>query len=536
MGETEVYGKIKSSYKIKLNSLVEANQFYKLLKAMFILQTELPHYFEFKTKITKDGSIEFYNNGKKIEYIAISEWVNEQYNIGIEEIEVIENLIIENKQKLENLKIESASQEIEYLAKEKQISTFLECKKTFLGKFKYYFKYGKKKNKTKTNKKAQEEKEENNEEELAEKRTIKTKKNYTIEELIELYKEYEKKENEIKNILMDINALKLKNKNMAKKIENATMFIEEIDSHKRSIFEFWKYSNKDEIATLAEGEKEEVNIIKKITRIFDYNEYLESFGKTMDKVQRKALSKEETDNIYITATNLIDILNKIKNNEVLPKEIETSLKNIKKEAKEEAKLDDTEEFNIFGGISQDATKISKIGNKKHREIAKDKFNILGVNKNTKQVGYKTKLEQVIEIVQKALEKVVVTEDLPVYKAFINEKLNQNNFNVFDINPEIEIENIIKQKENKINLYKVNLKRGVNAISYTNIIFYDNQNKTLPLGQDISSNILVDLSKTELVEKEKQEFKILSFENEHDDFSKMAVKTIAVYEMDIKEDE
>ena len=538
VGETEVYGKIKSSYKIKLNSLVEANQFYKLLKAMFILQTELPRYFEFKTKITKDGSIEFYNNGKKIEYTIISEWINEEYNIGIENIEKINVLIKENKVKLENLKIESATQEIEYLAKEKQISTFLECKKTFFGKFKYYFKYNKKKNKTKSNKNIKEDKEESNEteKEHVEKRIIKTKKNYTIEELIELYKEYEKKENEIKNILMDINALKLKNKNMAKKIENATMFIEEIDSHKRSIFEFWKYSNKDEMATLAEGEKEEVNIIKKITKIFDYKEDLESFGKTMDKVQRKALSKEETDNIYITATNLIDILNKIKNNEVLPKEIETSLKNIKKEAKEEAKLDDIEEFNIFGGISQDATKISKIGNKKHREIAKDKFNILGVNKNTKQVGYKAKLEQVIEIVQKALGKVVVTEDLPVYKAFINEKLNQNNFNVFDINPEIEIENIIKQKENKINLYKVNLKRGVNAISYANIIFYDNQNKTLPLGQDISSNILVDLSKTELVEKEKQEFKILSFENEHDDFSKMAVKTITVYEMDIKEDE
>lgn len=536
VGETEVYGKIKSSYKIKLNSLVEANQFYKLLKAMFILQTDLPHYFEFKTNITKDGSIEFYNNGEKIEYATITEWVNEQYNIGIEVIEVIENLIIENKQKLENLKIEAASQEIEYLAKEKQISTFLECKKTFLGKFKYYFKYSKKKKKTKTNKKVQEEKEENNEKELAEKRTTKTKKNYTIEELIELYKEYEKKENEIKNILMDINALKLKNKNMAKKIENATRFIEEIDSHKRSIFEFWKYSNKDEIAALAEGEKEEVNIIKKITKIFDYNEDLESFGKTMDKIQRKVLSKEETDNIYITATSLINILNKIRNNEVLPKEIETSLKNIKKEAKEEAKLDDIEEFNIFGGISQDATKISKIGNKKHREIAKDKFNILEVNKNTKQVGYKAKLEQVIEIVQKALKKVVVTEDLPVYKAVVNEKLNQNSFNVFNINPEIEIENIIKQKENKINLYKINLRRGINAISYTNIIFYDNQNKTLPLGQDISSNILVDLSRSELVEKEKQEFKILSFKNERDDFSKMAVKTITVYEMDIKEEE
>lgn len=536
VGETEVYGRIKSSYKIKLNSLVEANQFYKLLKAMFILQTELPHYFEFKTNIAKDGSIEFYNNGKKVEYTTISEWLNERYNVGIEEIEVIESLIVENKKKLENLKIESASQEIEYLAKEKQISTFLECKKTFLGKFKYYFKYSKKKNKA--NLKVKEEKEEENkglEKEIAENNIIKTKKNYTIEELIELYKEYEKKENEIKNILMDINALKLRNKNMAKKIENATMFIEEIDSHKRSIFEFWKYSNKDEIATLAEGEKEEVNIIKKITKIFDYNEDFESFGKTMDKVQRKALSKEETDNIYITATNLIDILNKIKNDEILPKEIETSLKNIKKEAKEESNLDEVEEFNIFGGISQDATKISKIGNKKHREIAKDKFNILEVNKNTKQIGYKAKLEEVVKIVENALNKVVVTENLPVYKAFVNEKLNQNNFNVFNINPEIEIENIIKQKENKINLYKINLKRGINAINYTNIIFYDNQNKTLPLGQDISSNILVDLSKTELIEKEKLEFKILSFENEKDDFSKMTVKTITVYEMDIREE-
>ena len=538
VGETEVYGKIKSAYKIKLNSLVEANQFYKLLKAMFILQTELPHYFEFKTNITKAGSIEFYNNGEKIEYTTISEWVNDRYNRGIEEIDVIENLIIENKQKLEKLKIESTGQEIEYLAKEKQISTFLECKKTFLGKFKYYFKYSKKKNKTKIDAMIKEEKDEQNQrlqKEFTEKNIIKTKKNYTIEELIDLYKEYERKENEIKNILMDINALKLRNKNMAKKIENATKFIEEIDSHKRSIFEFWKFSNKDEIAALAEGEREEVNIIKKITKIFDYNEDLENFGKTMDKVQRKALSKEETDNIYITATNLIDILNKIKNDEILPKEIETSLKNIKKEAKEASNLDEVEEFNIFGGISQDATKISKIGNKKHREIAKDKFNILEVNKNTKQIGYKAKLEEVVKVVKNALNKVVVTEDLPVYKAFVNEKLNQNSFNVFNINPESEIENIIKQKENKINLYKVNLKRGINAISYTNIIFYENQNKTLPLGQDISSNILVDLSKTELLEKEKQEFKILSFENEKDDFSKMTVKTITVYEMDIKEE-
>ena len=60
VGETEVYEKIKSLYKIKLDNKEEANQFYKLIKAMFILQTELPHYFTFQTNIGKLGEIEFY--------------------------------------------------------------------------------------------------------------------------------------------------------------------------------------------------------------------------------------------------------------------------------------------------------------------------------------------------------------------------------------------------------------------------------------------------------------------------------------------
>ena len=35
--------------------------------------------------------------------------------------------------------------------------------------------------------------------------------------------------------------MKLKKVNLTKKIENASAFIAEIDSHKKSIFEFWKY-------------------------------------------------------------------------------------------------------------------------------------------------------------------------------------------------------------------------------------------------------------------------------------------------------
>ena len=534
VGETEVYHKIKSPYKIKLNTQEDANQLYKLLKAMFILQTELPHYFHFKTNINKNGELEFYLEDEKIEYIDIAEWISNQYHLGEEKQKVAEDLIEENKLKLEKLKVEIAAQEIEYLAKEKQISTFLECKKSFFGKFKYYFKYSKKNNKNKVKKeenidesKIEIHHEEN--EELPKKK--RKKQNYTIEELVELYKVIELKENELKNVIMDINSLKLKNKNMQKKIENATAFIEEIDSHKKSIYEFWKYSNKDEMATLPEGEAEEVNIIKKITRVFDYEEDLENFGKKMDKIQRKNLSKDETDSVYITSTNLLEIINKIKINEFQPKDIETTLKEIKKEAIQEKSLSENEEFDIFGGIIQDSTKVSKIKNKKHRELAKDKFNILEINKNTKQIGFKLSLEKIIANLKTAMNKVVVPEEIPVYKAIGENNLDDRKINIFDINPEKEIQEAIKKENNKINFYKIDLKEGSNAISYTNCIFYDNQNKTLPVGQDLSTKILVDISKLQLDLKSKTSFKMVEFENEKDDFSEINIKTVTVFEYD-----
>ncbi len=534
VGETEVYGKIKSHYKIELKSKDEANQFYKLIKAMFILQTELPHYFTFKTNIGNTGEIKFYIENRQIDYESIVSWMSEEYKVGENRTLEVKELIKINLKKLENLKQIVAEQEIEYLAKEKQISTFLECKKTFFGKFKYYFKYSKKKNKGEIKSKIQPERNQILErpENKHKKTKIKVKENCTLEELIDLYKEFEKIENSFKNIILDLNSLKLKRKNMAKKIENATLFIEEIDSHKKSIFEFWKYSNKDEMANLPEGE-EEISMIKKVTKVFDYEEDLEKFGRMMDRVQRKELSKAETDSIYIASTNLIDILNKVKNNEVLPKEIVGSLNDLKKEAIEEKTLTEKDEFDIFGGIVQDMSKVSTINNKKHRELAKDKFSILDINKTTKQIGYKLALENIIENVKKALEKVVVSEDLPVYKAMPDKLLDDKEFNVFNINPEEEMQEIIKEdKSTKINFYKINLKRGVHAISFTNSIFYDNQNKTLPVGQDLSTRILVDVAKLDMKSKEKASFKIVDFEKQKDEFSSIKIKTIRVFEYDV----
>ena len=540
IGETNVYGKIKTPYKIELKTAKEANEFYKLIKALFILQTELPHYFNFTTNIDENCSLEFYLEDQKIQYKYMTSFIRDQYKVALKSRKEIRSKIRFYKKKLEELKQIAAEQDIEYIAKEKQISTFLECKKSFFGKVKYFFKYSKKSNKVRKEAEEQEyeEIEENNQEEQItqtqdtkkEKKKIPIKKVYTLEELIENYKELEKLETEMKNLLMDVNALKLKNKNMEKKIQNAAKFIEEIDSHKKSIFEFWKYSNKDEIAVLPEGELEEVNVIKRIEKIFDYEEDFEELGKKLDRMQRKNLSKEEIDATFIASTKVVGILNKIKTNDIMPEDIEKSLKEIKKEAIDEKSL--AEEYDIFGNLIEDNIKVKKIKNKKHRELPRDKYNILDVNKNTKQIGYKLTLQSIIKNVTSALEKGVIPENLPVYKAVLDDKLNNKEINIFNINPEEEIKDAMIEDGNKINLYKINVKEGTNGVAFTNIIFYDNQNKTLPLGMDLSTKLILNTAKLHLNLLSKKTFKVAKLEDEKDDFSEVLVKDVEVYEYEI----
>lgn len=565
VGETEVYQKIKSQYKIKLDSEEKATQFYKLLKAMFILQTELPNYFTFTTDIDQNGILQFYCDERKIRYNDMANFIKSQYAVSESLKDDTIEKIDQYKRRLADLKQIAAVQEIEYLEKEKQISTFLECKKTFFGKFKYFFKYNKKnkkkneessinykddlnddniltgslseilkaRRKQKEKKFAMREKQaelENNYSELSDKenRNLKLKKNCTIEEVIESYRELQKIENELKNVVMDINAIKLKNKNMAKKIENATKFIEEIDNHKRSIFEFWKYSNKDEISVLPEGEEEEVGIVKKIEKVFDYSEDFEQFAKDLDRMQRKVLTSEEMDGIYISTTRTLPLLNKLITNTVIPKDIETELKELKKELKEE-ESGLTEEFDIFDNIIEEDSKTKKIGNQKYRETSRNKFEILEINKMTKQLGFKITLEKIIQIIKDGFESVKAPEDAIIYKAINDEKIDENEFNTFNLNPQEEIIEACNKEGKEINLYKINLKKGDSVIGFTNIIYCNNKNKTLPVGMDFSNKVMIELTKFEKKFKKSNTFHIAKFEDENNDFSKLIIKDVIVYE-------
>ena len=531
IGETNVYEKIRSLYKVKLETKSQSTQFYRLTKALFIMQTELPEFYNFETRISEDGSLELYLNDEKIQYQYMVEFIRNQYKEGLKRRRELKKQIRLSKKRLAELQELVASQEVEYLAKEKQISTFLECKKSFFGKFKYFFKYSKKSKKTTENN--EEEKTENVSSESAtivnkEKKKIPIKKVYTLEELITSYKELRELEETLKNLLMDINALKLKTKNLAKKIENATNYINEIDSHKKSIFEFWKYSNKDEVSVLPEGEQEEVNIIRKIEKTFNYEDDFEEFGRKLDRMQRKMLSDDELDSTYILTTSSLEALNKVKKGGIKPEDLEKDLKLIKRELKEVKSLDD-EEFDIFG--TEDTTKIRKIGNKRHRELPRDKFDILNINNRTDLTKFKVELQNVAKNITNAVQKIVIPETLPLYFATDNKKLNPKIFNVFNINAENEILNAENSFGNIINLYKIKVNEGTNGIGLTNIVYFNNKNRTLPVGMDLSTKVLIDISNVELKVLNKKTFRICKMD-EYDDFADIDVKKVNLIELSL----
>ena len=534
IGETEVYGKIKSQYKVKLSNKIEASKFFKLVKALFILQSELPDYYKFETQIDKSGVIEFYYNNELIEYDDLSDWVNLEFKrlLTIEKRASKDN--DSAQEKLNRLKKQAEALEVEYLSKEKQISTFLECKKTFFGKVKYFFKYSNKKTKQKPEK-IVDTRDDNDKDRRDIKIDEKLKKQYTLDELLDKGKKAHEVETNLKNTKMDINALKLKNLNLVKKIENATSYINEIDSHKKSIFEFWKYSNKDEVQALEEGEEETITV-KPHAKVFDYDEDFEEFGITMDKIQSKIFTKQQLDAIYLMTTNQIEIINKLKTNTPTVYVIEQYLKQLKKDLQEEKDISEEEVMDIFGGLSEDTRKITKLANKSHREQPKNKYSILKVSKALKTVEYKAELNDIIEIIKEVINKNQLEQEIAGYKWIEeNQNIDTNEFNVFNLNAEKEIENALRNSESgKVNLYKMNFAKGIKAIAFSNCVYYDNQNKTLPAGMDKDTRMLVKILDTDITLENKKVIRVGMLEDEKEDPSKLIIKTINVLEYSVKE--
>ena len=504
VGETPIYDSLKTMYKIILRSKEEADEFYKLIKALFILQTELGSRYNFTTQINESNGIEFFYEGKKITYGDLPEFIKEKYIETEAEIKKFNQKSFKLEHKLKDLKAELKKEEAEYFIKQKEISTYLECKKTFFGKVKYFF--SKKKNKPK-----EEIEEVENKEETKEPKPIQgytdDKKYHTIDDLVTVQALYEKSERYVKDLNQDIKALELKIVNTKKKIENATLYIKEIDQHKKSLFDFWKFANKDEVLELDAGDEIYDGNAQKIKKKFDYEYDFEDLGIAYDKLQRTKFSKQELDSIYLASTNVLPIINMLKNGDMDKEVIEEQLRSLKSEyfTSSNSTLCSKVDFDIFGSMRDDPTQVKYLNNKSHRENEKDKFQILNINKKIDIFDFTEKLQLMTSSLNEAMHKIKFDYDMPIYKVgSINEKLHKTDFSVFNINAEREIESYDNKFETAVKLFKLNFKEGYPAIFLTNATYYDNTNNTLPNGMDVTSKVIIDANmfEYELVKKEK----------------------------------
>ncbi len=537
VGDAVIYDKMTSKFRIILKDKKQAMTFLKMVKALFILSYDLPTQYQFKTRIGEDGGLEFYYNNDKIEYDYLPEFLKKETIEKIKENEKVLTSAIELKADVKDLQKSAEEKKQEYLSKEREIVTFLECKKTFIGKIKYFFK-GKR---TKPNDKQEHsvdkdrvkdilshDKKENthyNIEELE-------KNQYTVEDLIKAGKELESNLKDYKNAQMDMNAVKNKIENLDKKIKNATEYLEEIDNHKKSIFEFWKYANKDESKMLKEGEETETENKGNLKRTFDYEEDLESFASRVDTEQRQKITHEGQDAIFASNFVLdgINIVSKTKLVEKDKQKVAKLLQELQGEYKKEAETIEAKDFDIFGNVSQDKTKIRTLNNNKHREAEKDKFKVLNVNLTTGVDEFVDKLKDLRKILTEESEKIELPCAMSLYKAS-NEKIDSEGFNKFSMNPFETLNNLEKDdSSNETYLYKINVPEGTKLIFYSNITFFENNNQTLPLGMDISQESLINLDLYDLELVQKDEFNINTFK---DEFSNI-VKKVVVYEYNLKQ--
>ena len=537
VGETVIYDKITSKYRIVLKDKKEAIKKYKLIKALFILAYDLQNEYNFKIKISEDGGIDFYYKDKKIEYDSLLEFLKEEAIAKIKENDNIKNDTKEVKADIKDLQKKEEEQKQEYLRKEREIVTFLECKKTFVGRIKYFFKGKKSKkrediehsaNKERLKEILEQDKEVNthyNDEEME------TKK-YTVEDIIKIGKELEDNRKENKNLKLDLKSLQNKVENLEKKIKNATEFLEEIDKHKKSIFEFWKYANKDESKMLQEGEtQEEVNGKNMLKKTFDYEEDIESLANKIDTQQREKLTHKAQDALF--ASNFVlDGINIVSKTKLL-KSDEEKLSNLLEELKADYRKDidkiEEKDFDIFGNVSEDKTKIKTLKNNKHRETEKDKYKVLNVNLNTELDAFTEKLKELRKILIDESDKIEVPYDIALYKAS-NDKLSPEGFDKFSINPFEALNNLEKIATSKETyLYKINVPENTKLVFYSNITFFENNNQTLPLGMDISQEGLINMDLYNLELKDKCEFNINIFKDEFKNF----VKKVKVYEYNLK---
>ena len=124
-------------------------------------------------------------------------------------------------------------------------------------------------------------------------------------------------------------------------------------------------------------------------------------------------------------------------------------------------------------------------------------------------------------------------DFSLYKLVqISENVKENCFDTYNINIENELKDFDDRGEGALNLIKINFKEEMPLIYYTNILFYDNANKTLPEGMDVSTQVLLDCSKFKFDLVKKTKFRTNNYFRESNNLLLPKSKDLFVYEYNV----
>lgn len=512
IGKTLVYENVESLYKIILKNKTEADEKYELLKQLFTISSNFEKKYKFEVKVDDVGNFLINYKKQKIYINTINQFINEQVEENINKTyEIIENTE-KSEEKLKIMKQELNNKTEEYNQKQKQIVTFLQCKRSFIGRFKYFFKSNKKHRKI--NKIGQMIKPELIQtEEISD--VYEKKESYTIDDLLAvcniLKREEEsnnKVETELKNIIKKVDILKTK-------IKNADLFIKEIESHKTSIFEFWKFTNKDIPNVLNEANKEE-DSQKELNRKVEFKNNFEEFAKEIDNLQFKILSKNERDSIF-TAMDYVNIISILSKNDIGDEE-EKYISDILENEKEKFIKNKMEQNIIYYDINQKVDMHIKANNN-----LKNKYEILNLDTNTKLEDFEQKLLTLKKILEKAYNKIKSPYNIEVYSILQNNQMFEWTLANLDLQAEIK-----KQDINNIDVIKYNIPKGSSLLFYSNHVIYSENSKER-FGMDNTKEVLLCLNNFErsLTGKSKE---IVSLEK--NDYENI-IKTIKIYEYDLK---
>ncbi len=479
VGNVRVKEGFESKYRISISSKEEADAEYTLLKALFIMATESN--YKFSPCIDEHGRLRLEYNNEILQVEGLSEFIKKQAIMQDDRREEIAKDIKDGKSTLEKLNAEINDLIENYRIQEKQIVMFLNCKKSFFKKLKFFFKRNEKgsrfsKATLKSNKNDKpKEKDSNNE--IKENEPKQT--SFNLSDLVKICKANRDIEEQYKSLKSDINAMKNKKKNLEKRVENAKKYLDEIEEHKKSIFEFWKFAKKDEKPALNEGDEDAQE--NKITINFNVEQDLQEFSVKADMLQKQKLSIEECNSIF-ACKYVLDSVNAVLTGKDEEKILEKDLEYLK------SKYTGSKRTEIFGDIEEDYTKIKNLNSKKHRENKKNIYSILRVNAQTTLEDYKNCIENIVRYLNEAYKKITAITDFSVYYT----KENENGYIIAEIDPKnINLDNL---KEN--NVYKIQINKNQNVLYFSNIVYYDNYNKTLPDGMDETTSILIKHEKKE----------------------------------------